>query len=200
MSSASTARACVSSPSPSRRGAILPAALRALDDYDPAWLPDGRIVFASTRWPSFAHYGGVRTSNLYVMDADGGRLHRITAERNGADCPAVDPATGQIVFARWWRNQRFPLDRLDARSGAEGIEWKDGLSAVRGVQLDGRPESGDLLWRNAWQLATIRPDGTELALWGAPPTGASMRSATTRTAARLPPTARSTPTTIRCST
>jgi hypothetical protein len=149
---------------PARRD--LPAGLRAVDDYDPVWLPDGRIVFASTRWPSYAHYGGVRTSNLYVMDADGGRLHRITAERNGADRPTVDPLTGRIVFARWWRNQRFPLDRLDSQSGADGIEWKDGLSAVRGLQLDGRPENNDLLWRNAWHLATIRPDGTELAMWG----------------------------------
>ncbi len=139
--------------------------LRAVDDYDPAWLPDGRIVFASTRWPSFSHYGGARTSNLYVVDADGGRLHRITAERNGADRPAVDPATGQIVFARWWRNQRFPLDRLDSKANGDGFDWKDGLSAVRNLQLDGGPQNDDLLWRIAWQLATIRPDGTELKMW-----------------------------------
>lgn len=143
----------------------LPEPLRALDDYDPAWLPDGRIVFASTRWPSFAQYGGARTSNLYVMDADGARLHRITSERNGADRPAVDPATGRIVFARWWRNHRFPIDRLDAKGNGDGFDWKDGLSALREVQLDGRPEHGDLMWRNAWQLATVRPDGTELAMW-----------------------------------
>src|SRR5690606_10019218 len=30
------------------------------DDTDPAWLPDGRIVFSSTRWPAFAQYSGVR--------------------------------------------------------------------------------------------------------------------------------------------
>ena len=139
--------------------------LRAVDDYDPAWLPDGRIVFASTRWPSFSHYGGARTSNLYVIDADGGRLHRITAERNGADRPAVDPVTGRIVFARWWRNHRFPLDRLDSKVAGDGFDWKDGLSAVRSLQLDGAPQNDNLLWRIAWQLATIRPDGTELAMW-----------------------------------
>ncbi|NJO85186.1 MAG: hypothetical protein HC828_22215, partial [Blastochloris sp.] len=27
------------------------------DDTDPVWLPDGRIVFSSTRWPSLAMYG-----------------------------------------------------------------------------------------------------------------------------------------------
>ena len=99
------------------------------------------------------------------IDADGGRLHRITAERNGADRPAVDPVTGRIVFARWWRNHRFPLDRLDSKVAGDGFDWKDGLSAVRSLQLDGAPQNDSLLWRNAWQLATIRPDGTELAMW-----------------------------------
>ena len=36
------------------------AASAAYDDTDPAWLPDGRIVFSSTRWPSYGHYSGVR--------------------------------------------------------------------------------------------------------------------------------------------
>ena len=40
------------------------------DDTDPAWLPDGRIVLSSTRWPSFGQYGGARTSNLYVVNAE----------------------------------------------------------------------------------------------------------------------------------
>jgi hypothetical protein len=144
----------------------LPTGLRSVDDFDPAWLPDGRIVFASTRWPSYGHYGGVRTSNLYVVGADGSQLHRITAERNGADRPVVDPQTGQIVFARWWRNHRFALDSFDTKTGGGGYDWKDGLSAVRGVQMDGTAAYADLLWRNAWHVATIRPDGTELKMWG----------------------------------
>jgi archaellum component FlaG (FlaF/FlaG flagellin family) len=51
------------------------------DDTDPAWLPDGRVVFSSTRWPSFGMYGASRTSNLHVVNADGTGLHRITSER-----------------------------------------------------------------------------------------------------------------------
>jgi hypothetical protein len=69
----------------------LPAGLAPYDDTDPVWLPDGRIVFASTRWPAYAQYSGVRTTNLYVVDPDGSNLHRITAERNGADRPLIDP-------------------------------------------------------------------------------------------------------------
>lgn len=136
------------------------------DDTDPAWLPDGRIVFSSTRWPSFAHYGGVRTSNLHIVNADGSRLHRITAERNGADRPQVDPVTGKIVYSRWWRNFRFAINSMDttyvnASDPSQGYWQSLGLSADRNNQLV-RP---NFLWRNSWHAATINPDGTGLALW-----------------------------------
>ncbi len=136
------------------------------DDTDPAWLPDGRIVFSSTRWPSFAHYGGVRTSNLHVVNADGSRLHRITAERNGADRPQVDPITGKIVYSRWWRNYRFAINSMDtvyvnASDPSQGYWQSLGLSSDRNNQL----VRSNFLWRNSWHAATINPDGTGLALW-----------------------------------
>lgn len=136
------------------------------DDIDPAWLPDGRIVFASTRYPSFAQYSGVRTTNLFVVNADGTGLRRITSERNGADRPVVDPLTGKIVFARWWRNHRFPLNDMSTVPHPNGgYIQKDGLSALREKQLSGGSEFNDALWRNAWQLAQINPDGTEVSMF-----------------------------------
>lgn len=141
--------------------------LSAYDDTDPVWLPDGRIVFASTRWPSYAQYSGVRATNLYVVNADGSNLHRITAERNGADRPLIDPITGKIVYARWWRNHRFPLnDTSTVADPNGGYRQKDGLSADRGKQIDGSSQYADYLWRNAWQAAAINPDGTGLQMWG----------------------------------
>ncbi len=80
------------------------------DDLDPCYLPDGRICFVSTRYPGIGPNHRVRSTNLYVMNSDGADLHRITTERFGADTPAVDPATGQIVYARWWRSARHPSD------------------------------------------------------------------------------------------
>src|SRR5262245_17428051 len=141
--------------------------LQPYDDTDPAWLPDGRIVFSSTRWPSYSQYSGVRTTNLYVVNADGTGLHRITAERNGADRPQVDPVTGKIVYARWWRNHRFALNDLTTVGDpAGGFVQKDGLSAKRDVEIDGSPAYADYLWRNVWNPAAINPDGTELKAWG----------------------------------
>jgi len=141
--------------------------LRPYDDTDPAWLPDGRIVFSSTRWPSYAQYSGVRTTNLYVVNADGGGLHRITSERNGADRPVVDPQTGKIVYARWWRNHRFALnDQTTIADAGGGYLQKDGLSARRDVQMTGESQYADFLWRNVWNAASINPDGTGLVAWG----------------------------------
>lgn len=141
--------------------------LRAYDDTDPVWLPDGRIAFSSTRWPSYSQYSGARASNLYVVNADGTVLRRITAERNGADRPAVDPVTGKIVYSRWWRNQRFALnDESTVSDPNGGYIQKDGLTADRNTQLTGESRYRDFLFRNVWNPAEINPDGTGLAAWG----------------------------------
>lgn len=132
------------------------------DDTDPAWLPDGRIVFSSTRWPSFAQYSGARTTNLYVVNADGSNMHRITSERNGADRPQVDPLTGKIVYSRWWRNYRAGTDNWSTILDPDGgYVMHNGLT-TRAGDAAGRP--GRLL-QNFWQLASINPDGTGLTMF-----------------------------------
>ena len=135
------------------------------DDTDPAWLPDGRIVFSSTRWPSFAQYGGARTTNLHVVNADGTGMHRITAERNGAERPLVDPLTGRIVYSRWWRNHRAGVDSMQTMTdGQGGYIMYNGLlkSGTSGIPQAGGYRNLD---RNSWHLATINPDGTNLKQW-----------------------------------
>jgi hypothetical protein len=144
------------------------AQFRPYDDTDPAWMPDGRIVFSSTRWPSYGMYGAARTSNLYVVNVDGSALHRITSERNGADRPLIDPITGKIVYARWWRNFRVATNStqtiLDPTTG--GYIMHDGLLAINHSGQEGEEVGGVYnLERNAWHLASVNPDGTALAQW-----------------------------------
>lgn len=136
------------------------------DDTDPAWLPDGRIVFSSTRWPETAQYFGVRATNLYVVNADGSNLHRITSERNGADRPLIDPVTGKIVFARWWRNDRFAVNSMSTilfnpSDPTQGYVQYEGLTSDRAAEVGGY----DNLNRNFWMAASINPDGTDLQAW-----------------------------------
>jgi hypothetical protein len=141
---------------------------RRYDDTDPVWLPDGRIVFSSTRWPSLAMYGAARTSNLFVVNADGSELHRITTERNGAERPQIDPLTGRIVYSRWWRNFRLAAnDMATLTDPAGGFRLKDGLVvANESGYLGDVPGGSANVNRNAWHLASINPDGTDLKLWG----------------------------------
>jgi hypothetical protein len=93
------------------------------DDLFPAYLADGSIVFSSSRYPSRAHYDGRPSFNLYLIDADGSDMRRITTERGGALHPAALP-DGRIVFSRWWINFNQPSEtgvysRIDNRRGTE---------------------------------------------------------------------------------
>jgi len=138
------------------------------DDTDPVWLPDGRIVFASTRYPSFGQYGGARTTNLFVINPDGSDLHRITAERNSAERPLIDPITGRIVYTRWWRNARVPLNNMEtiSASGQAGYRQHLGLLAETDATNDDPVPGGTAnVNRNSWLLGSINPDGTGLQLF-----------------------------------
>ncbi len=60
---------------------------------EPAWTPDGRIVFASKR-------GGEPATRLWVMDIDGGNLRQLTTgmEQVGDSRPCVSPDRKWVVF------------------------------------------------------------------------------------------------------
>ena len=133
------------------------------DDTDPAWLPDGRIVFSSTRWPGIAQYGAARSTNLFVVNANGSGMHRITGEKNGADRPLVDPLTGRIVYSRWWRNFRFASNDLSTVVHPNGgFRRHLGLIATTDTELGGIPGGPNNLQRNSWHLISITPDGSDM--------------------------------------
>lgn len=121
------------------------------DDLDPCWLPDGRVVFASTRLAMRSQEGGLPVTNLWTVNADGSGLARITTERNGAEEPSIDPATGCIVYARWWTN-RWLASETDPR----------GVTADRAAAV--AADTVDL-----WQAIEIQPDGGRMKLAGGDP-------------------------------
>jgi len=84
-------------------------------DINPAFLPDGRIVFSSTRQvmsrqilldefkPQYTAQDEDRdgpTFNLHVMDANGGNIEQISFNLSHDLSPTVMP-DGQIVYVRW---------------------------------------------------------------------------------------------------
>ena len=50
---------------------------RAVSDIDPLYLPDGRILFTSTREPKYCMCNRHIMGNLYRMEADGANIHQI---------------------------------------------------------------------------------------------------------------------------
>ena len=68
-------------------------------DYDPAMLPDGRIVFSSTRIGNRDEYHGNLASALFTMNADGTEIHPLTHHIIGDHEPKVT-ADGGIAFIR----------------------------------------------------------------------------------------------------
>jgi Tol biopolymer transport system component len=75
---------------------------------EPAWSPDGlRIVFGSD-------HEGMRA--IYVMDADGSNLHRLSSVHAGENCPDWSPDGTQITFASW-RHGYGEIFMMDADGG-----------------------------------------------------------------------------------
>ena len=70
------------------------------DDVDPTYLPDGGIIFASSRCNRFVPCNRVPVAILYRMDADGGNILCLSASVLLDDRPAVLP-DGRIVYTRW---------------------------------------------------------------------------------------------------
>lgn len=65
----------------------------------PVWLPDGRIVFASSRLGARDEYHGYLCTALCVMNADGSGLQQLAANIGRDNEPAV-LMDGRIVFSR----------------------------------------------------------------------------------------------------
>ena len=137
-----------------RSGDAAPVALRiapgaGLDPYDPVLSPQGdRLVFST--------FGD---ENLYVADADGSNLLRLTSERDNY-APAWSPDGRQIVFTSWSADATEPLD--DEEAGFYVIN-ADG-SGLRRLPIPADLVGTDAAWS---------PDGQKLAYTFYPQGGSS---------------------------
>ena len=77
-------------------------------DCEPAFLPDGRIVFTSTRDVHISDCWYRAGGNIYCCDADGGNIRRLTCDQLMSNHPQVLD-DGRIVFTRWEYNDRNAL-------------------------------------------------------------------------------------------
>ncbi len=70
------------------------------DDYEPAYLPDGGIVFVSTRCQCWVNCWKTQVGVLYRCDADGGNIQRLSHNAEHDNTPSVLP-DGRILYTRW---------------------------------------------------------------------------------------------------
>lgn len=113
-----------------------------VNDFDPRWLPDGRIVFISERRGGYGrcHQRVVPTFNLHTMNADGTDIRCISYHETNEWAPCVDN-NGMIVYTRW-----DYVDRGANHPHSAWITTPDGLDA-RAVTLN-YPNSGGDWWKN----------------------------------------------------
>ncbi len=112
-------------------------------DYEPACLPDGDIVFTSTRPEQSVPCWWTEISNLYRMDRDGRYMRRLAVDQVHALHPAL-LSDGRLAYTRWDysdRGQNYPHpvftmrpDGQDQRVHYGGNSWfPTSLLHTRGV-------------------------------------------------------------------
>ncbi len=70
------------------------------EDCDPCYLPDGKIMFASTRSQRRVFCFGSTVTSLYVMDADGKNLRCVSGGPVNEMTPCVMD-DGRVIYTRW---------------------------------------------------------------------------------------------------
>ena len=74
-------------------------------DYEGAYLPNGDILFNSTRCVQTVDCFWTEVSNLYVCDRNGRRLRRLTFDQVHDNFPTVTD-DGRVLYTRWEYNDR----------------------------------------------------------------------------------------------
>jgi hypothetical protein len=100
-----------------------------VNDFDPCWLPNGRIVFISERRGGYGrcHPRPVPLYTLHSMNADGSNIIRLSHHEGNEWHPSID-RNGMIVYTRW-----DYVDRGNIQAHHPWITTPDGYDA-RAIQ------------------------------------------------------------------
>ena len=91
-------------------------------DYEGAYLPNGDIVFNSTRCVQTVDCWWTEVSNLYTCDGDGKYLRRLSYDQVHSNYPMVTD-DGRVIYTRWDysdRGQIFPQGLFEMKPDGTG--------------------------------------------------------------------------------
>ncbi|MHC4866802.1 MAG: HzsA-related protein [Planctomycetota bacterium] len=119
------------------------------DDLDPIYLPDGHIIFSTTRSNTYLRCGPyMYTYVLARCDADGGNIYMISRGNESEWLPAL-LEDGRVIYSRWeytdkalWRVQSLWTTNPDGTNtsvfwGNQSI-WPDHVAEPRPIPGEGR--------------------------------------------------------------
>jgi hypothetical protein len=113
-----------------------------ISDIDPIYLPDGRILFGSTREPKYCMCNRHIMCNLFTMEADGANIQQIGHSTLHEGHPALLP-DGRVIYDRWeYVDRNFGDAQGVWAVSADGtnhcVYWGNNTNSPGGV-LDSRP-------------------------------------------------------------
>lgn len=79
------------------------------DDYEPCYLPDGDLVFVSTRCRCWVNCWVTQVGVLHRCDASGGNIQRISFNGEHDNTPWVMP-DGRVLYMRWEYTDRSQVE------------------------------------------------------------------------------------------
>jgi len=79
------------------------------DDFEPCWLPDGGIVFVTTRAKRWVNCWLTQVANIWRCDADGKNMRVLSANLEQDNTPWV-MSDGRILYMRWEYVDRSQVD------------------------------------------------------------------------------------------
>ena len=98
-----------------------------VDNYDPCYLPNGKIIFdSSTSYTGVPCVGGkAYVGNLHIMDDDGKNVRRLCFEQDSDWCPTVMP-NGRVMYLRWeYTNSAHYFSRILMSMNPDGSDQKE---------------------------------------------------------------------------
>ncbi len=118
---------------------------RDATDIDPVYLPDGSIVFSSTREPKYCHCNMHIMANLHRMDGDGANIHQIGKSTLFEGHASLMP-DGRVLYYRWeYVDRNFGdaqgLWTVNPDGTGHAIYWANNLASPPAV-FDGRAIPG----------------------------------------------------------